>query len=627
MLARAQLHRLASWLVLLCATLCAADTLAVEPRNILVLFGNGRLVQANAEIERALRKAVPDTVDRPVRVFSEFLDGPEFVGDAYESSLMSFLRDKYARHAPDVVVAVTKESLDFMLRHRAQLFPGVPVVHAATFGSYLRATPPLPADVVGVAVEYDAAGTIEQALRWHPNARQLLIVTGKSKRDLDWDAQLRELVPRFEGRVKVEFLAGQPTASVLKRLSELDDSTVVFTAGYYHGADNIRMTPRESVVAMAQASAAPVYGPLSTFVGTGAVGGRVPSFEAIGRQAGEIASALLNGTAPAALRLPAVMPVELTIDWRQAQRWGINDAQIPADANVLFRAPTFWQAYRNVALAVTAAILLQAVLIAALLLERRRRRKSELTVQGQRSELAHASRLAVAGELTASIAHEINQPLGAILASADAAEMLLESGVDRREDLLRIVTRIRRDDLRASEVIQRLRSLLAKHKPKQQPINLNVALSDVSAILGGLARRRQVTLDFRPATAAAVVQGDAVQIQQVLINLIINAMDAVDGLPEERRRIVVAVDKRGTKFGVTVRDRGHGIAPERLPMVFESFFSTKQQGMGLGLSIARTIVEAHGGHIRAENGHGEGAVFHIELPAQHNSDEYPATAI
>jgi C4-dicarboxylate-specific signal transduction histidine kinase len=313
------------------------------------------------------------------------------------------------------------------------------------------------------------------------------------------------------------------------------------------------------------------------------------------------------------------MPNELSVDWRAAQRWGIDEARIPPDAKVFFREPTFWQAYKALTLGVAAVLLLLVGLVATLLLERRRRRTSELVVQGQRSELAHASRLAVAGELTASIAHEINQPLGAILASADAAEMLLQSGADRREDLLRIVARIRRDDQRASEVIRRLRALLAKHEPEQQPIELNAAAQDAATLLEASARRRHVKLDLRSAPAPVWVQGDPVQIQQVLINLMLNAIDAVADLPEPRRVVSVAITTGASHILIAVRDRGLGIAAQDLPKVFDSFFSTKKKGMGLGLSIARTIVEAHGGRLSAANGAVDGAEFQVELPVRASS--------
>ena len=225
------------------------------------------------------------------------------------------------------------------------------------------------------------------------------------------------------------------------------------------------------------------------------------------------------------------------------KRWGIDEKDIPADTIVHFREPTFWEAYRNEAIVAIAVILFQAALIAKLLVERQRRRAAELAVQRQRTELAHASRLAVAGELTASIAHEINQPLGAVQTSADAADLILQSGADRRDDLLRIVTRIRRDNLRASDVIRRLRALLARHEPERKAFELNVAMSDTATILRAEARHRHVNLDYRPASAPTYVVGDQTQIQQVFINLVFNAMDSVVDLPEDRRTVAVAIER------------------------------------------------------------------------------------
>ena len=242
-------------------------------------------------------------------------------------------------------------------------------------------------------------------------------------------------------------------------------------------------------------------------------------------------------------------------------------------------------------------------------------------------ELIYASRLAVAGELTASIAHEINQSLGAILSNAEAADLILEfrgqSGGDLGGELRAILADIRRDDLRAGAVIQRLRAFLAKQKPERLSFDLNEALEDVAAVLDAEARRRGVTLDIRPARTAATLIGDRVQIQQILINLLLNAMDAMAEVRDEEPRVVVTVETGDGRIAVAVRDGGHGIAPEDLPRLFDSFFTTKRLGMGLGLPIARTLCEAHGGRIWAEDGPGPGAVFRIELPAA-SAAEAPA---
>ncbi len=597
--------------------LLAQEAIAAETTNVLVLYSNNRLVPGNVAVDRGLRAVLASSSDRTVRTFAEFLDRPEFSGEAYERTMTTYLREKYATLPLDAIVAVSDEAFDFILRHRAALFPGVPLVYTVVSTTLLQASQPLPADVVGVPVRYDYSGTIAQALRWHPAARRLVLVTGASERDREREARLRQEVPRIAATVRVEYLAALPTPLLLRQLGALGPDTVVFTPGYFQDGAGQLFNPHDSAALMAAASTAPMYGPVDTFIGLGVVGGRMPSFEGMGRQAAQIINAILSGAAPASLHLPQKTPTALEVDWRQVERWGIDEKQIPADAVIFFREPTLWEAYRNVVLAMVAVIVVLTALVVSLLVERRRRQGAELVVQGQRTELAHAARLAIAGELTASIAHEINQPLGAILTNADAADLLLQSGVDRRDELRHILADIRRDDLRASDVIRRLRTLLANHEFERASFDLNGALSEVETLLLAEARRRQVTIDFRPASQAALVVGDAIQIQQVLINLVLNAMDAIADVAIDRRVVAVWIKRTANGIAVAVHDHGHGIAPEHLPKLFDSFFSTKHRGMGLGLSIARTIVETHGGRIWAENGQDDGATFHVEFYNRH----------
>ena len=231
-------------------------------------------------------------------------------------------------------------------------------------------------------------------------------------------------------------------------------------------------------------------------------------------------------------------------------------------------------------------------------------------------KLIHASRLAVVGELTASIAHEINQPLGAILANADAAELLLETGPGRLDEVRRALADIRRDDLRASEVIRRIRALLRDRELERQPLDVNEIAAGVLQLLDAEAARRGVAVKDELASRLPAVRGDRVHLQQVLLNLILNAMDAMAHTPAGERRLAVRTACGAGLVEVEVMDRGHGLDPARLPHLFDSFYTTKADGMGLGLSIARSIVEAHGGRIWAENRAGGGAAFRFTLPAE-----------
>ncbi len=249
--------------------------------------------------------------------------------------------------------------------------------------------------------------------------------------------------------------------------------------------------------------------------------------------------------------------------------------------------------------------------------ERRRAGEHELELAAarQRSELAHISRIATLGELSASIAHELNQPLGAILANAQAAQRLLErDGADVAE-LREIVGDIVESDRRAGEVIRRLRAMLRKEELTHVPLALDEVVADVRRIMASDFVNRGVVVETRLADGLPRVAGDRVQLQQVLLNLMINACDAMAERPKPRRLLVgTAAGESGT-IELWVTDSGPGIPAGDLERVFEPFVTTKPHGTGLGLAVCRTIVEAHGGRIRARNEPAGGAAFTVTLPA------------
>jgi signal transduction histidine kinase len=592
-----------------------------EAGEVLVLYSNNRLGKGTVTFDSGLRQTINANPGQPIQIFSEFLDEPEFGGDRYELTMVTYLRDKYAERPLGAVLTLNDTALRFILRYRERLFPGVPIVYAGATRNWVHSMPTLPPDIVGVPVGFDFAGTVEQALKWHPRATHLVVVIGASKQD-DWEPLVRPEITPILGHVQAEYLIGLTLPALQKHLRELGSDSVVLTFGFFQDGDGRSYLLHDAAALVAAASSAPVYTPVETLMGTGVVGGRVLSYEQMGRQAGEILGRLFTGQ-PGWQRMPKAPASVLQVDWRQIKRWGIDPEQIPPDAVVSFRPPTLWQAYRNAVLGAVTIIVLLSVLVVSLLLERLRRRTAEITMQKQHTALAHASRLAVAGELTAAIAHEINQPLGAVQTYADTAEVILQAGGDRREDLLRLVGRIRNDNLRASEVIKRLRALLARQEARRQPLELNAVLTDVEAFLRPELQRRDMSLALRPAKTPARILGDETQIQQVLINLILNAMDALAEAPLDRRSILVQVECTAGTHSVSVKDQGRGFADGDLSKLFDSFFSTKRTGMGLGLSIARTIVVAHGGRIRAERGPSGGAIFHVELPA-HGASENAA---
>ena len=229
--------------------------------------------------------------------------------------------------------------------------------------------------------------------------------------------------------------------------------------------------------------------------------------------------------------------------------------------------------------------------------------------------LAHVQRLAIIGELTAAIAHELKQPLSAIMSNADAARTLLDTPQPPLDEIRDIVSDIRRADLRADEVLGHVRDFLRKREIRMEPVDINGAVADVLPLVVGDARKRRVQIRTELGGDLPLVFGNQTQLQQVLINLIVNGMDAMASTPEGRRSLVIKTSKPNgdARVEVAVADSGAGIASGNLPRLFESFFTTRAEGMGLGLSIARSIVESHGGRIWADNNSSGGATFHFTV--------------
>jgi signal transduction histidine kinase len=259
-------------------------------------------------------------------------------------------------------------------------------------------------------------------------------------------------------------------------------------------------------------------------------------------------------------------------------------------------------------------MLVQTALIAILLHEQKKRSHAEIEARHRMSELAHVNRRATAGELSSSITHELNQPLGAILTNTETAELILSSSQPDLAELKEILADIRRDDLRANEVLHRMRSFLKREPFEAKDIDINDTIRQVVEFVSVQASARNIAMYLTLSSQPLRVKGDPVQLQQVILNLIVNSMDAMGSMPYGRTVIARTETDGRSSVLISISDSGPGIATEKLNEVFDPFFTTKKQGMGIGLSIARTIVQAHKGRIWAENQSGEGAVFRLSLP-------------
>ena len=247
--------------------------------------------------------------------------------------------------------------------------------------------------------------------------------------------------------------------------------------------------------------------------------------------------------------------------------------------------------------------------------DRKRAEEAETALHQAQAELAHLTRVSTLGELTSSIAHEVNQPLAAVVTNANAALRWLGAQPPDVEEARQALSRISRDGNRAGDVIRRIRALVQKAPPRKDLLDVNEIINDVIALTRSEVLRNGVSLQTRLAKDLPLIQGDRVQLQQVMLNLIINAVEAMSGVSERSRELAIGSRKDASNgVLVTVRDSGPGLNPESLDHLFDAFYTTKPGGMGMGLSICRSIVEAHGGHVRAAANVPQGAIFQFSVP-------------
>ena len=611
-------------LLFLCAAASHAATPAPAPWRVVIVSGADPAQPGVWQQDQPFRRALQAAAPQGVTFFTDPIDTLRFNQADLLPSYLALARRKYAAQPVDLVVGIGERVIDFIREHRDELWPGAKVlVYSVDADAIDHVEMPAGAQVLMWRVDVDGTLGLIEALQ--PRARRLIVVSGDAGSDRALSAHVAERV-RARNRWQVETWHQYSVDELRLRLAaESADTAVLYTTMYRDAAGRASF-PVDALARFAPVSAAPIYGLYGSYVGRGVAAGSVVDFEASGQRAAAAAIAMLEGRP---LPAPDAQPLAITrctADQLQLDAHGLSASALPADCDLRNAPRSLWRDHRDAVLIALAVLLLQALTIAALLVQRRRRQRAEAEAASRRIELARAMRFAAMGELTASIAHEINQPLGAILGNADAADMLLKSGRATTEDLRAILADIRREDLRASEVIRRLRALLVKHEVEHAEFDLHPALDEVLGLLAPEARRRGVVIERQLDAAHGRLLGDRVQLQQVLMNLALNAMDAMADTEPGSRRLAIATADRGEQLELRVADRGGGIDADQRALVFESFYTTKPQGMGLGLPIVRAIVEAHEGRVAVTSRVGGGAVFTVTLPRRLGSPARPSAA-
>lgn len=595
---------------------------ASPARAVLVIdeSGPGMTNPGNFALADNLRRTL-DAQSPPINVYLENLDAKHFRGPRYAEATRNFLTEKYRDLDLAVIVAVGDGAVEFVMQQMS-VWREVPLVFVtanAETGSQLE-TARKDRPMTGTFANLSLATAITAGHILVPNLKSVALVGDR----LELQPPRRHFVgqwPAVAANLDLIDLTGLPMSDLKKRVAQLpQDSVILYTAITRDGAGR-DFIPQEAITEIAEVANRPIVVDVDDRIGRGGTGGYVVRPELMGQEAGALVRRVLAGEDASTIPMAASNTFAPMWDWNQLQRWGVSEARLPAGSQMRFRAPTMVEQYFWRIALIGLAFVLQSVLIVALISEDRRRRRAEHGATELRSELAHIDRVETAGQLSASIAHEVKQPLAAMVAHGQAGLRWLARTTPELDEARMSFTHIVEEGYRASRVVDGVRSMFrsARNSTSDKVFDVNGVISRVAMLesreLNGLKIELSMDLNDSPTPR---IKGNEVQLQQVVFNLVKNAIEAMRAKADRARKLrirsrVLNAD-HGSSVLIEVEDSGTGVDPKNIDQLFKPFFTTKQHGMGMGLSVCKSIIEAHHGQLTTMQTDFGGAGFRIVLP-------------
>jgi len=594
-----------------------------DRKNVLMLYWDNKDIPGNISFDQGFVAGMRSEPRDNWEVYNEYLDSSRFPGKHQYQILYDYLRQKYAGSSIDVIVATPDPSLEFLLKHRADLFPNSPIVFVAVKRpppEVLAAGPGL----TGIIRANTHRKTLDLALTLHPDTEQVFVVSGTPELDKRFEIAARQELSAYENRVRLTYLTDLPLNELIARTASLPKHSIILYVWQRSAGDQSQLQTHEILELISRTASAPIYGMGSRNVGNGLVGGYVQDSEQNGIEVAQIVRRILNGTRARDIPVDSA-PSVLMFDWRQLQRWGISDNKLPNSSIVKFKELTFWQQYKVRIMLVSALFAVQTSLIAFLLIERKRRQRAREALDRLNTELEEriAARTAALNaksrELETfafSVAHDLKAPLRGI---DGYSRLLLEDHLASLNDEGRAFLKtIQSSSGEMSQLIDDLLeySRLERREFKSDSVDLGPLITTV--VEQKKREAAETSIDFVVDVNGGSIVADPNGLTQSLRNYLDNAVKFTGKVPDPR--IEVGSKELTGKFLVWVRDNGVGFDMKYHDRIFDIFQrlnpNEEYPGTGIGLAIVRKAMERMGGKAWAQSKPGHGATFYLEIPKQ-----------
>lgn len=588
-------------------------------KNVLILFAMEPSTPAYQVLTDGIRSKLSKIYGDKLNLHFEYLDKEGYPDQIYPCEKFVLINQKYERINIDLLICIGVDIISHVKRCANSKILDLPAIAI----DYDLADWGIPIDLklndktAVIGIKPDILGTLNSAVNLFPGRHHLFVLSGTSKTDLMYLNITKEMISHLDRHIKVSYINNVSMDEALGIVHNLSDSSLIIIPGFNTDNKMVNYFNPEATRLISQAAKVPVFTISDMGFGEGSVGGYILSFNKIGLLVGDVALKILSGFNPSMVKVTENEYYEHLYDWRVLKRWNLTASkQIPKGSRVEFVQTNFFREYRWFISAGIVFLILQFLLILNLARFNRKQKlitRQLIETENKYRELVNEDRILRLSQLSASFSHELNQPLTAILSTAQAGLRFIESGKNDPELMKEILGNIVEDDKRTASILSSLRGMLKLEKREKEVIDLNLLIEETILIYTGESIRKNITFELITVDPPVYIMADKTQIEQVILNLIQNSIQSIENAGAKTRKIIISEKLDNNMVIVSVRDFGEGIPEMVREKIFKPFVTSKKEGTGIGLAISRSIIEDHRGKIWADNMPDGGAIFSFSL--------------
>lgn len=591
----------------------------VEPKNVLMVFSMSPKFYIYKYLLENFENTLWEEYKKPYKIYTEYLDLGNYPALENQKHFFDQLNSKYKNVNLDLLICIGPQILPYLEKHADSSIINLPTIS-------LDMKNPLDKNLIfslhpnttELRLDLNPKKNLELAFKLFPDYSTVYLISGSAAIDRVTNNIIQSAFKSFEKHKRLINLNDLTMEELLSEVEKIPAKSIILMSAYSSDANNIKFTTREVIRYISRRTEAPIFVTIDTPFDERVLGGYVMSFTKTGTVLGQVAKRIFNKENPGSIHIKENLMSQYMFNWKELNRFGlINSDLIPANSLIVNKEVDFFDKYKWLLLGGIIFIIAQSLIIISLIRLIKKQRfmtKQIVETENRYRELVREDRLMRMAELTASISHELKQPLTAILTSAQAGQRFLKQENPDLDTLGEIFQNITEDDIRAASIIDSIKSFMKREDRKKEKVDIDLLINQTEMIIKGELYNRKIEFVLNSNEKPTFIFADPIQIQQVLLNLLFNAIHSMENMQNQDKKIILNKTSDDDKVKISVSDFGSGISDDIKNKLFKPFSTTREKGFGIGLAVSKSIIDSYQGKIYAENNFDGGATFSFELP-------------